>query len=320
MAEVIDAFGHIMPQSVYERLRTTHPTDAIEAHSETYFYDIDQRLADLDEYDIDKQVLTLASPPSWLGIGSQEALPIVKHANNEIRRIADEYPDQFVPVATLPFLTDEYLDEFDRCINDLGMAGVQIFSNIDGRPLDDETFLPFFEMADSKGIPLWMHPQLAEYGVTGDSLFYDKVFGWLLDTSVALSRLVFSGVMEKCPNLNLIAHHMCAMVPHFAARIETFYQAREFYPHADWADLSRPVEDYFKRFYGDTVLNGSVAALETGYDFFGADHLLYGSDYPYGPDHGRKWLGDTESIRQMDLTDDELDRILGGNMERLISL
>lgn len=318
MTEVIDCFGHIMPQSVYDELRETHPTEAIAAHDEPYFYDVEQRLADMDEFDIDKQVLTLASPPSWLGVDPEDALPVVRHANDEICRIAEEHPDRFIPVGTLPFLSGAYLDEFDRCINDLGMAGIQIFSNIDGRPLDADEYEPFYEAVASEGVPLWMHPQLAEYGVTGESTFYAKVFGWLLDTSVALSRLVFSGVMDRYPDLRLIAHHMCAMIPHFSARIKTFYQAREFYPHADWADLSEPVEEYFKRFYGDTVLNGSVSALQCGYEFFGAEHMLYGSDYPYGPDHGRKWLGDTESVRQMDVTEAELDQILGGNLQSLI--
>ncbi|AUV80817.1 amidohydrolase [Salinigranum rubrum] len=319
MTEIIDCFGHIMPQSVYEKLKEIHPTEAIAAHDEPYFYDVDQRLADMDEFGIDKQVLTLASPPSWLGADPEAALPVVRHANEEIRRIADEHPDRFIPVGTLPFLSGEYLDEFERCIDGLDMAGIQIFSNVDGAPLDSDEFEPFYDAVESRGVPLWMHPQLADYGVTGDSTFYAKVFGWLLDTSVALSRLVFSGVMDRHPDLNLIAHHMCAMVPHFSARIETFYEAREFYPHTDWAELSEPVESYFKRFYGDTVLNGSVSALHCGYEFFGAEHILFGSDYPYGPDHGRLWLGDTESIREMDLTEDESEKILGGNLRSLIA-
>lgn len=319
MSETIDCFGHIMPRSVYEELLETHPTETIKAHDEPYFYDVDRRLQDMDECGVDRQVLTLASPPSWLGIDPDDALPIVKHANDEIRRIADEHPDRFIPVGTLPFLSGRYLEELDRCIDELGMAGIQIFSNVDGTPLDAEKFRPFYEAVEAKGVPLWMHPQLSEYGPTGESMFYDKVFGWLLDTSVALSRLVFSGIMERHPDLDLIAHHMCAMVPHFIDRIRTFYEAREFYPHTDWAELSQPVEEYFQRFYGDTVLNGSVPALETGLEFFGADHLLFGSDYPYGPDEGRRWLGDTETIRQLDLTAEELDGVLGDNLQRLLA-
>ncbi len=318
MPEIIDCYSHIMPQSVRKSLLDANPTATIEAHDDPIFYDIDRRLADMDAAGIDKQVLTLASPPSWLGMDPEAALPIVKQANDEISRLGDRYPDRFVPVGTLPFLSGAYLDELDRCLTDLGMAGIQIFSNVDGKPLDAEEFLPFYDAVESLDVPLWMHPQLSEYGITGDSMFYDKVFGWLFDTTVALSRLVFSGIMDRHPELHVIAHHMCAMVPHFADRIRTFYEAREFYPHTDWAPLSRPTESYFKQFYGDTVVNGSVPALETGCEFLGTDHLLFGSDYPYGPDDGRRWLGDTDSVRQLSLSDDALAGVLGDNLDRLI--
>lgn len=318
MTSIVDGFSHIMPRPVFEQLGEAHPTATLAAHDEPHFYDIDHRLEDMDAFDIDRQVLTLASPPSWLGIDPSAALPIVKAANDEIARIADAHPDRFIPVGTLPFLSGPYLDEFDRCLEELGMVGIQIFSNIDGTPLDDPAFRPFFRKVANASVPLWMHPQLSPYRITGDSMFFDKVFGWLFDTTIALSRLVFSGIMDDHPDLTLISHHAGAMIPHFADRIDTFYEAREFYPHGNWPDLDEPVSQYFARFYGDTVLNGSVSALQCATDFFGADHLVFGSDYPYGPDAGRRWLSDTQSIRELDLDELARQKILGENVLKLV--
>jgi aminocarboxymuconate-semialdehyde decarboxylase len=319
MTELIDGFAHIMPREVYHAFADTHPTEMLLSHDAEHFWDVERRVADMDTYGIDRQVLTLASPPSWRGIDRGDALELTRLANDEIARIAERRQSRFIPTATLPFLSGEFLDEFDRCIEDLGVAGVQIFSTVDGTPLDDEAFRPFFEKAAAADVPVWMHPQLSEYAITGDSVFYAKVFGWLFDTSVALARLVFSGIMQQFPELTIIPHHMGGMIPHFADRIATFYEARDFYPHEGWAELDEPVLKYFRRFYGDTVLNGSVSSLECGYDFFGADQLIFATDYPYGPDGGRKWLREIPaSIRRMDATDDEKRQIIGGNLKRLI--
>lgn len=316
---IIDGFSHIMPRAVYDELSAVHPTETIAQHDEPYFRDVERRLADMDEFGIDKQVLTLASPPSWLGIDPADALPVVRLANNRIRAIADDHPDRFIPVATLPFLDGPYLDELSRCLEDLDMAGVQIFSHVDGTPLDAAAFRPFFDAVDDAAAPVWMHPQLSPYSITGGSMFYDKVFGWLFDTTIALSRLVFSGVVRDHPNLHLISHHAGAMVPHFAERINTFYEARGFYPHSDWADLDTPVSQYFERFYGDTVLNGSVSALQCSVEFFGPDHMVFASDYPYGPDHGRKWLGDLAVVRDLTIDDAGKEQILGGTLHSLLA-
>lgn len=316
---IIDGFSHIMPRSVADELESVHPTETIAQHDEPHFYDVEHRLSDMNEFEIDRQVLTLASPPSWLGIDPAEALPIVRQANNAIRGIADDHPDRFIPVGTLPFLTGDYLDEYERCVQDLDMAGIQIFSHVNGTPLDEPDFEPFFEAVDRDGVPLWMHPQLSSYTITDESMFYDKVFGWLFDTTIALSRLVFSGIMAEHTDLHLVTHHAGAMVPHFAERINTFYQARDFYPHSDWADLEHPVSDYFARFYGDTVLNGSVPALRCSLDFFGADHMVFASDYPYGPDRGRKWLGDLSIVQDLDIDESQKHQIFSGTLESLIS-
>jgi aminocarboxymuconate-semialdehyde decarboxylase len=198
------------------------------------------------------------------------------------------------------------------------MAGIQIFSNIGGRPLNDPEFRPFFERAHHTRTPVWIHPQLR---VEWSEVFaLDKLFGWPFDTSMALSQLVFSGIMEDCPDLKIITHHMGGMVPFFSERIKSVYDAPEIFPKAKFSPLKEDPLVYFRRFYGDSVLNGAVHSFECGYKFFGPDHILFATDYPFGPREGEDYLESTlRQIESVDLPQDEKDRIWGGNLQDLIN-
>ena len=159
--------------------------------------------------------------------------------------------------------------------------------------------------------------QLYEWYDWADEYGNDKIFGWLFDTSLALARLVFSGIMQEYPDLQIIPHHVGAMIPFFNRRIETFMQA---YSHLDYADLDEPVLEYFRRFYPDTCANGSVAALECGLDFFGADQMVFGTDYPFGPEKGTVWMRDTvASVDELDVSESDRANIYHGNIESMIA-
>jgi aminocarboxymuconate-semialdehyde decarboxylase len=202
-------------------------------------------------------------------------------------------------------------------MEELDMAGIQVFANVEGRNLDEPEFRPYFEKANETGIPIWIHPQIREEWSV--EFVLDKIFGWIFDTSLAMSRLVFSGMMEKYPDLKIITHHMGAMIPHFSERIKGFYNAGIF-PRANFAPLSKDPLVYFKKFYGDTVLNGSSHAFECGYRFFGPDQIVFATDYPFGPEKGETWVADTlKQVQDADfLGEAEKDMIMGGNFERLI--
>jgi aminocarboxymuconate-semialdehyde decarboxylase len=209
------------------------------------------------------------------------------------------------------------MPEFDRCVEDLEMGGIQILSNVRGKALDDLEFRPFFEKANSTRTPVWVHPELMQEWSPEFSL--DKIFGWLLDTSLALSRLVFTGMMEIYPDLKIITHHMGAMIPHFSERIKGFYDARKVFPRAKFPDLPKDPLEYFKKFYGDSVLNGSLHAFECGYKFFGPEQIVFATDYPFGPGKGQIWMeGTLRQIELADLPKTEKDQILGGNLQRLL--
>jgi predicted TIM-barrel fold metal-dependent hydrolase len=318
MALVIDGFSHVMPKAFAEALMEVHPTDELKKLAKhTYFGDMDNRVRVLDKYGFDKQVLTLARPSILIGIPAAAVAKLTRLANDTVAALAKRFPDRFIAVGTLLVPTEEHLPELDRCMNELGMAGIQIFTNVDGVPLDDPKFRPFFAKANAMKIPVWIHPQL----VRGWSEDYalDKIFGWLYETSVTLARLVFSGIMEENPDLRIIPHHLGAMVPHFSERIKGFYEARDLYPGTKFITLPKDPLEYFRRFYGDSVVSGAAHAFECGYKFFGPEHIIMATDYPFGPQQGELWLKEMlDQINNAGLPKAEREMILGGNLLKLM--
>ena len=244
MGPVIDAFSHILPKTFGEELSRRYPTDELRALAAVkHFHDVENRVRLLDKYKIDQQVLTLARPSIWINMPEEIVLTMTRAANNAVSEVAKQFPERFIPVGTLPNLRDEFLPEFDRCMGELGMAGIQIFSNMGGRPLDDPEFRPFFERAHRTRTPLWLHSQIRVEWST--RFAQDKLFGWPFDTSLALSQLVFSGMMEDYPNLTIITHHMGGMIPFFSERIKVFYDAAELFPQAKFVSLAKDPLVYF---------------------------------------------------------------------------
>jgi uncharacterized protein len=153
-----------------------------------------------------------------------------------------------------------------------------------------------------------------------------QVLGWPFETSVAMSRMVFSGFFERLPDLRLITHHCGAMIPYFAGRAETLW-AQLGSRSADGADAEllkmmkkTPIE-FFKMFYADTVLGGSASALRCGLDFFGADRILFASDCPFDPEGGPMFIREgIHSIEDLQLSEEIQEKIYRGNALKLLRL
>ena len=319
--EVIDGFAHVLPREFYEEMRDAHPTSELEALGDApRFWDMEIRLEAFDEYGIDRQVITLARPPIWNGIDPDDALPLVRTANDAVRRIADEH-DEFIPVATLPFVDEDYREEFRRCI-EMDMAGVQLFSNVEGQPIDSPEHRALYEVVAEEDVPIWLHPQLHEWHEWDSKYMLHKILGWPFDTSLALARLVFSGVLRDHPDLKVIPHHMGAMIPHFISRLELFHkmlvQHRDVYPY-EVRDLRGEVRDQFSLFYGDTCRCGDADVLEDGYEFFGSNRLVFATDYPFGPDRGEQFLHDeVAGVKRMDIDECSKADVFGGNLKQIL--
>lgn len=322
MAEVIDGFAHVFPEELYETIAQRYPTDELAAlGTNEYFWDIETRLSDMDAFGIDRQVLTLARPPVWRGMDDSTKLELTRRANDAMRAYADQ-SKRFVPVGTIPGLNEPYAAEARRCLEDLDMAGIQLFSNVDSEPIDSLAAEAIFRLVAESGAGVWLHPQLHEWYEWDSEFMLHKMLGWPFDTSLAMARLVFSGIMDRHPDLAVIPHHMGGMVPHFANRIELV--ARMVVENPDMYQFSMPEFDdspiaQFKRFYADTVRGGASGILEDGVDFYGEDGLVFATDYPFGPDCGRRFLElERDAVHEMDVGKPTREKILGGNVQTIL--
>ena len=282
----IDLYNHVMPVRYLELMKQHSKDQGIIKRMSglRMLWDIEARVQMLDEQFPDvQQVLTLSLPAPELVGGPELAPELARIANDDMAAMVARWPKQFPAfIASLPMNNvPAALEEMDRAIGKLGARGVQICTNVNGRPLDEPEFFPVFErVTNTHDLPMFMHPARpatrADY-VNEQTSKYEiwQVLGWPFETSVAMARMVFSGLFEKLPQLRLITHHCGAMIPFFAGRAETLWaqlgsrSADEHYDELLKTMKKTPIE-YFKMFYADTVLGGSASALRCGLDFFGA--------------------------------------------------
>jgi uncharacterized protein len=208
---------------------------------------------------------------------------------------------------------------------------VQIFSNVNGEPLDAPAYRPIFERMAAHRLPIWMHParpvSFPDYKGESRSK-YDIwwAFGWPYETTAAMARLVFDGLFERFPDLQIITHHMGAMIPHFEGRAG--YGLDQLGSRTDDPDdlaaarrlTGRPV-DHFRKFCGDTALFGASHAMECGLAFFGADRVLFGTDMPFDPERGPGFIRETiAAMERMRATPADKAKIYEGNARRMLRL
>ncbi len=215
-----------------------------------------------------------------------------------------------------------------RAHDELGMKGVLIFSNIEGLPLDNESMWPLYEEAASSGLPIWIHPQDGHSYPWIEENRIDRMFGWPFETSLAMARLVFGGVVGRFPSLRFVTHHLGGMVPFYAGRIAAIDRNRQrgrATAEVTSSDVDQDVEpealNLFRSFFADAMVTGWQPALRCGLDFFGVEQIVYGSDFPMGADEGEAHaLEVLQSLPAIGLSEGELDLILAGNACRLLGL
>lgn len=333
----IDIFNHVMPLAIADRLREMGPSAAGMAKRLTsipMLHDIEARIRMMEQWPGYEQVLTIAGPIEVMA-SRGDAPSLARLANAELKQICDGRPDKFPAwVASLPLAdVDASLEEMDRAVAE-GARGIQVFTNVSGVPLDEPTLFPIFERATNHHrVPLWMHParnaSFADYpGETMSKYEIWQVFGWPYETSVAMARLVFSGMFDRLPQLRLITHHLGAMVPFFEGRVGPLWdQLGSRTADADYSGIlaamkakgRRPI-DYFRLFYNDTAIGGSQSAIRCGLDFFGSDRVLFGTDCPFDPEGGPQFIRETiAALDAMDLTGAERDAIYFGNAEAMLA-
>ena len=324
----IDIFPHILPKKYMEALPNFPEKKSI-IDVTPAISDLEFRFRIMDKYDV-MQVLTPAYPPIEDVADPAKAADLAKLANDELAELVTKYPDRFVgAVACLPMNNiDAALKEVDRAISELRLKGVLIYVPTNDKPPDSPEFMPLYEKMAQYNLPIWLHPRRSadypDYRTTEKSMYsIYHVFGWPYETTAAMAHFVFGGIFDKFPNLKIITHHAGAMVPYFEQRIRCFYDKAEMNLGLEYLQgLTKAPIDYFKMFYNDTATSGSMPGLMCAYAFFGADHLLFGTDMPLGDSQRgfRITRQIIEAIEQMDIPDADKKKIFEDNARQLLRL
>jgi predicted TIM-barrel fold metal-dependent hydrolase len=326
----IDAFAHILPRPYLERLerrleKTMAPSQLAYYREGVFSFDpvltdLDARWRKIEPYDEYAQVLVLAVPPLEEVGPPEVAAEFARIANDEMADLAQRFPDRFVGFAAALPLNDVEVAarELDRALTQLGALGAQMYTNVLGAPLDDPSFEPLFARLEDAGRAVWLHPTRsaawADYPAESRSdygLWWS--IGWPYETAAALSRLVYSGHMERHPRQIVIAHHGAGMVPHFSARLAMgpgYRQVKDTLP--------LPPLDYFRRFYADTALFGAPHAVRCVLEFFGSERVLFGTDIPLGPANAVE--ATIADIDAAGLSSEDRAAVYAGNAMRLLGL
>lgn len=333
----IDIFTHIWPEPFFDALIAhigTMTDITRRSGAVPMMTDLDRRFEVMDMFGSDyRQVLSLASPPLEKLAGPEKALELSRIGSDSMAELCTKHPDRFPGfIGTAPMNNMEAcVAECRRAIEDLGAVGMQIFTNVNGKPLDLAEFEPFFEYMAGVGKPVWLHPargaNFPDY-LTETQSEYEIwwTFGWPYETSAAMARMVFSRLFDKYPGLKVITHHAGGMVPFFEGRVGPGWdQMGARTTDRDLAAvrraLKRPHLDYFKEFYADTATFGSASAIRHAIEFFGEDRVLFASDAPFDPEGGPMYIRETIRILdEMDIPETVRRKLFQDNAVALLGL
>ncbi len=293
-----------------------------------HMIDIGQRVELLDRYGIDLQLVTITHTLDCNlfpgDIASQ--LTMARAINDHMARITEDSKGRLLAAGNIPLSGFEQgsREEMERAIKTLGLKAITICSNLNGKPPDLPEFEPFWALAAEMKVPVYIHPRdpagrmdrsyEAEYDLT-------HTFGWPYETALILSRLVFSGIMERYPALKVVSHHLGGgMIPFFWGRMTESYDPTEQQQKIGRI-LPKPLFDYFSRFYYDTAVGGNAAAIRCAYEVFGGDQLVFATDSPHGPGGGELRLANYPGvIKSLGFSEADNKKIFEDNARRILNL
>lgn len=332
----IDIFNHIFPKRYFDRMVEVAPGGK-DMHKRVRnipcIVDLDERFRIMDKFQDYVQVICIPNPPIEVFGAPSVTNELATLANDGMAELVQKYPDRFPGfIASLPMNDpDGIVKEATRAVKELKAVGVQVFTNVNGRPLDKPEFMPLFDLMAGFDLPIWIHPargaDVVDY--KGEPKSHYEIwwtFGWPYETSAAMAHLVFAGLFDKHPGIKIITHHLGGMVPYFEGRVGPGWdQLGSRTSDEDYTQLlkklkKRPV-DYFKMFYADTATFGSKSAMLCGLSFFGADNVLFASDSPFDPEKGSAYIRWTiDILDRLEISAAERNKIYEKNARKLLKL
>jgi aminocarboxymuconate-semialdehyde decarboxylase len=327
LVRIVDVHNHFYPPEYIDALRSgdsavTVKMDA-DGNPEIHYpgdynvavpghRDIAYRQGVLEQEGVDTQVITLTTPGTHVETPARAA-QLARMVNDAFAKIVAERGPRFTALATLP-LNDPKASvvELRRSMEQLGFRGAMLFSNVNGVSLADERYWPLYETANELGAILHIHPTNPINVDAMREYWLMPLVGFLFDTTIAASHLVFSGVAERFQKIDWVLSHLGGAIPYLAERLD-----RGFHAFKECrTNIAKPPSEYLKHWYYDTV-NFDIHALELAIEFAGADRILAGSDYPHA-------IGSIPAMKRaltgIPLSDADREKILGGNAVKLYRL
>ncbi|MFQ5682661.1 MAG: amidohydrolase family protein [Candidatus Binatia bacterium] len=337
---IIDFQSHVFPRRYVEELKRIDGNVVLEPRDPqsgmTYFYDKeikcrintatfqgqdpDRRIEHMDRLGIDIQVISLPAPGADR-FPPEDAIPLARIANDAVAELCRRHPDRFIGLATLPTSSiKDSLAELERAVHELGLRGFGCYTNLNGKPLDREELFPIYEKLADLKLPVYLHPTapLATEAV-GLDIMPVLIYGWAFDSTVAMIRLVYGRVLERFPEIDFVVADVGGVVSFFAQRATHIYRGRTEEIRERYGLKESPL-DSLKRFYVDTA-DHPASTLRSVVDFFGPDHLVFATNYPYGPEEGCLLVKNSlKAIEGLGLSRKESDKILGANAAKVLGI
>lgn len=277
--------------------------------------DITTRLKDMDRMEIDMQIVSPSPSQYYYYAEADFGLELSRASNDRIAEIVATTPDRFAGMCTVPLQNPKMaIKELERCVNKLGMRGVEICTNVNGIDLADKRLGldKFFAKAEELGIVIFMHPMGFTHADRMTDHYFNNIIGNPLESTLAVSHLIFGGVLDRYPKLKFVVAHGGGYLAHYRARMDHGWKAR---PDSSTIIKKKP-SSYLKKFYFDTI-TFDTGMLNSLIELYGAKHVLMGSDYPYD-------MADDTPVQSVnsieDVTAADRKLILGGNASRLFNL
>jgi predicted TIM-barrel fold metal-dependent hydrolase len=237
--------------------------------------DVLAKLADMDAAGIEWTALSINDPgPEWFGA---ESVEVARIANDYIAGVCQQHPRRFFGLCVLPLLEmPAALKELDRAAHDLGMKGILLYTNLAGRFVDEEEFRPLFARAEKMGLPVLLHPAkpLTTDVVQGYEM--TSTLGNMFDNTIALTRIIMSGILDQFPELKLVCPHLGGTLPYIVGRLDHQVQVLKRGPK----HLTKAPSEYLKQVWLD-IVSPLPLAMQMAYQFSGPDRLLFASDHPW---------------------------------------
>ena len=330
----IDAYTHFIPKRFFEavdKMPGAGKDIGKRMRGVPCLYDLDERRRVVGLFSDYAQILSYPMPPLENFAAPTEVDDLCTMINDGFADIVEKHRDHFPGFVAQVSLASPAgaVKEAKRAIDDLGACGVQVYTNMNGTPIDRPQYEEFWSAMEKSGKPIWIHPartaERPDYVDEKKSLYEIWwTFGWSYETAAAMARLVFSKIIDRHPDLKIIVHHFGGIVPMLEGRIGPGWdQLGNRTSDEDYVTLRKSLKkrplDYFKQdFYTDTAVFGGVPATKCGMEFYPIDKIVFASDCPFDPESGTMFPRVTlQILESLNLSKADHDKVFFQNLERI---